>query len=221
MPLRQFRPDRDPVHHDFAITPRSAASRSLPHPTWPSANRPTLRAWKARVMCRTRRSTATARHAGPAASGCRTAAPAGSTSTWATPFNINEVRLNWETAYAVNYQIQVSYDALNWMTIEVITGNQSKGMADFSGLSGTGRYVRIHCTQTSAGSDNYSLYDFNVYGTPITDLAQNRPTYASTIESSYYAPAWPSMATARHAGPAASGCRTAIPAGSTSTWAPV
>src|SRR5208282_3483615 len=104
------------------------------------------------------------------------------------PFNISEVRLNWETAYAVNYQIQVSYDAVNWTTIQVISGNQSKGVADFSGLTGTGRYVRILCTQTSAGSDNYSLYDFNVYGTPITDLAQNRPTYASSVESSYYPP---------------------------------
>ena len=103
------------------------------------------------------------------------------------PFNISEVRLNWETAYAVNYQIQVSYNAVNWTTIEVISGNQGKGVADFSGLSGTGRYVRILCTRTSAGSDNYSLYDFNVYGTPITDLALNRPTYASSVESSSYA----------------------------------
>src|SRR5271157_2713179 len=104
------------------------------------------------------------------------------------PFNISAVQLNWQTAYAVNYQIQVSYDAVNWTTVQVISGNQSKGVADFSGLTGTGRYVRILCTQTSAGSDNYSLYDFNVYGTPVTDLAQNRPTYASSVESSYYPP---------------------------------
>src|SRR5271157_5341786 len=82
------------------------------------------------------------------------------------PFNISEVRLNWETAYAVNYQIQVSDDAVNWTTIQNVTDNQSKAVVDFSGLSGIGRYVRILCTQTSAGSDNYSLYDFNVYGTP-------------------------------------------------------
>jgi len=104
------------------------------------------------------------------------------------PFNISEVRLNWQTAYAVNYQIQVSDDADNWTTIQVISGNQSPGVADFSGLSGTGRYVRILCTQTSAGSDNYSLYDFNVYGTPVTDLALNRPAYPSSVESSYYPP---------------------------------
>jgi len=104
------------------------------------------------------------------------------------PFSISEVRLNWETAYAVNYQIQVSSDAVNWTAIQSVTGNQSKGVVDFTGLSGTGRFVRVYCTKTSAGSDNYSLYDFNVYGTPITDLAQNRPTYASTVESTYYSP---------------------------------
>jgi hypothetical protein len=82
------------------------------------------------------------------------------------PCDIDEVRLNWETAYAVNYQIQVSDDAVNWVAIEAISGNQSKGPVDFSGLSAVGRYARIYCTQTSAGSDNYSLYDFQVYGTP-------------------------------------------------------
>ncbi len=103
-------------------------------------------------------------------------------------YNISEVKLNWQTAYAVNYQIQVSDDGDHWTTIQVVTNNQSAGIVDFPGLSGTGRYVRIYCTQTSAGSDNYSLYDFNVYGTPVTDLALNRPVYASSVESSYYPP---------------------------------
>ncbi len=104
------------------------------------------------------------------------------------PYNISEVRLNWQTAYAVNYQIQVSQDGVNWTTIQVVTNNQSAGIAAFSDLSAAGRYVRIYCTQPSAGSDNYSLYDINVYGTPVTDLALNRPVYASSVESSYYAP---------------------------------
>jgi hypothetical protein len=104
------------------------------------------------------------------------------------PYNVSEVRLNWETAYAVNYQIQVSYDGVNWVAIKTVSGNQSKGPVDFSELSGAGRFVRIYCTQTSTGSDNYSLYDFQVLGTPIIDLAQGRPTYASTVESSYFTP---------------------------------
>ena len=96
-----------------------------------------------------------------------------------TPFQINEVRLNWETAYAVNYQIQVADDALNWVAIKAVSGNQAKGPVDFTGLSAIGRYVRIYCTQVSAGSDNYSLYDFQVFGTPAS-LAALQPGGALT-----------------------------------------
>jgi hypothetical protein len=102
--------------------------------------------------------------------------------------HISEVRLDWETGYAVNYQIQTSLDGINWVAIETVNGNQNAGLADFSDLSGTGRYVRIYCTQTSQGSDNYSLYGFHVFGTPISDVAQGRPVYASSVESSSYAP---------------------------------
>jgi hypothetical protein len=104
------------------------------------------------------------------------------------PYQISQVRLNWETAYAMDYQVQVSDDGVNWVAIASVEGNQSNGIASFTGLAATGRYVRIYCTRTSAGSDNYSLYDLNVYGAPVFDLAQGRPVYSSTIESSYYAP---------------------------------
>jgi hypothetical protein len=103
-------------------------------------------------------------------------------------YSISEVRLNWERAYAVDYQIQTSNDAVDWTTIQTAAGNQSAGVADFSGLSGMGRYVRILCTQTSPGSDNYSLYDFQVFGTPQPDLAYGRPATASSVESAKYAP---------------------------------
>jgi len=79
-------------------------------------------------------------------------------------YNINEVKLNWETAYAADYQIQTSNDATQWTTIKTVTGNTSVGVADHTGLSGSGRYVRIYCAATSAGSNNYSLFDLSVYG---------------------------------------------------------
>ena len=72
------------------------------------------------------------------------------------------------------FRSRSSLDGVNWVAIKTVSGNQSSGLAEFSGLSGTGRYVRIYCTQTSQGSDNYSLYDFQVYGTPVADLAQGR-----------------------------------------------
>src|SRR5262249_9032129 len=75
--------------------------------------------------------------------------------------SISRVRLNWEAAYAVDYQIQVSDDARNWTTLKAVTGNASKGVADATGLSGSGRYVRIYCTATNA-TGNYSLFEINV-----------------------------------------------------------
>ncbi|WZO98344.1 discoidin domain-containing protein [Isosphaeraceae bacterium EP7] len=78
-------------------------------------------------------------------------------------YKISEVSLIWEAAYAVNYQIQVSNDAQNWTTIRSITGNSSAGYTDQSGLSGSGRYVRIYATAPGPAS-NYSLYDLKIYG---------------------------------------------------------
>src|SRR5205807_1773587 len=55
---------------------------------------------------------------------------------------INEVKLNWEAAYATAYQIQVSNDATNWTTIYSTTTGPG-GQEDLTNLNGTGRYVRM------------------------------------------------------------------------------
>ncbi|WP_165075148.1 discoidin domain-containing protein [Paludisphaera rhizosphaerae] len=99
-------------------------------------------------------------------------------------FHVTGVRLNWETAYAVDYQIQTSDDGTNWTTIKTVSGNQSAGVVDLSNLSGDGRFIRVYATKTSAGSNNYSLYDFQVFGSRETDLAQGKTATASSSESS-------------------------------------
>jgi subtilisin family serine protease len=103
-----------------------------------------------------------------------------------SPQPIGEVKLSWETAYGVDYQIQVSNDAQSWSTIVTVTGNQTAGIHDSSGLASTARYVRVYCTRTSDLNDNYSLYDFNVYATSRPDLAQGKPASASTVEGPGY-----------------------------------
>ncbi|QEH32859.1 Thermophilic serine proteinase precursor [Aquisphaera giovannonii] len=80
-------------------------------------------------------------------------------------YHVNEVKLDWETAFAVDYQVQVSRDGTSWTTIRSVAGNDRRGPADLGGLSGSGRYVRIYGTKTN-GYDNYSLYGVSVYGTP-------------------------------------------------------
>ena len=76
--------------------------------------------------------------------------------------NVNRVKLTWENAYATSFQIQVSPDATNWTSIYT-TATGTGGTNDLTGLSGTGRYVRMYGTvrKTVYG---YSIYEFEVYG---------------------------------------------------------
>ena len=78
-------------------------------------------------------------------------------------YDVDRVTLDWEAAYAVDYQIQVSDDGSDWTTVQSVVGNTTSGVIAYSGLSARGRYVRVSCTRFNATS-NYSLYDVNVYG---------------------------------------------------------
>jgi hypothetical protein len=119
---------------------------------------------------------------------------------------LNRVVLKWEAAYAKSYQVQVSNDANTWTTIfSTTTGNGATD--DLTGLSGSGRYVRVYATVRGT-SYGYSLWEFEVYGSggptytptktntptrtptntatlpPSTNLALNRPATASSMEGS-------------------------------------
>ncbi|MEV4315212.1 discoidin domain-containing protein [Actinocrispum sp. NPDC049592] len=77
---------------------------------------------------------------------------------------ISHVKLTWEAAYGKSYTIQTSPDGTAWTTIySTATGNG--GTDDLTGLSGTGRYVRMNGTARGT-SYGYSLYEMQVYGTP-------------------------------------------------------
>lgn len=95
---------------------------------------------------------------------------------WTTPgwiyvdlgatYSINRVLLNWETAFANGYQVQVSDNASAWTTI-FTTSTGNGGIDDLTGLSGTGRYVRMYATSRGS-SYGFSLWEFEVYGTAVT-----------------------------------------------------
>ena len=75
---------------------------------------------------------------------------------------ISQVVLNWETAYATAFQIQVSANATDWTTVySTTTGTGGTQTLD---VSGTGRYVRMYGT-ARATQYGYSLWEFQVYGT--------------------------------------------------------
>ncbi|MGW4461516.1 chitosanase [Micromonospora sp. NPDC004704] len=75
---------------------------------------------------------------------------------------ITHVKLDWEAAYGSAYQIQTSADGTTWTTI-YSTSSGNGGVDDLTGLTGTGRYLRMY--GTSRGTPyGYSLWELTVYG---------------------------------------------------------
>ena len=97
-------------------------------------------------------------------------------------YNINEVILNWEAAYGKSFQIQASNDGVTWTSLYSTTTGTG-GIQDLSGLNGSGRYVRMLGTQRGT-IYGYSLYEFQVFGTP-RNLALGKPATASSTDSTF------------------------------------
>lgn len=94
--------------------------------------------------------------------------------------NINRVKINWEAAYGRDYLVQVSSNASTWTTIKTVSGNTSL-TNDWTGLSGTGRYVRMYGSARGT-SWGYSIYELEVYGTP----SSGGGGYTNKIEAEDY-----------------------------------
>lgn len=84
-------------------------------------------------------------------------------------YTISQVKVTWEDAYGKDYLVQVSDDASNWTTVRTITNN-SVLVNNHTGLSATGRYVRIY-GQARGTTYGYSIFELEVYGVPAAALA--------------------------------------------------
>lgn len=69
------------------------------------------------------------------------------------------ITLNWETAYATAFQVQVSTDAANWSTVYSTT--TGAGGVQTLDVTGTGRHVRVTGTARATGW-GYSLWELGV-----------------------------------------------------------
>jgi endoglucanase len=79
-------------------------------------------------------------------------------------YNITRVKITWEAAYGKDYQIQLSNDGSAWGTpIKSVTSNTAL-VNDHTGLTGSGRYVRINGSARGTAY-GYSIYELEVYGT--------------------------------------------------------
>jgi uncharacterized protein YjdB len=77
-------------------------------------------------------------------------------------YSIKKVVLNWESAAAMSYEIQVSNNGTSWQSIYTTTSGA--GGIEQIGVNGTGRYIRMYGTVRTTPY-GYSLYEFEVYGT--------------------------------------------------------
>jgi hypothetical protein len=76
--------------------------------------------------------------------------------------HVSRVSLYWEAAASRHYDLQLSPDGTNWTTIYTDT-NGNGGTDDITGLSGSGRFLRLfsHTRTTGYG---VSLWEMKVYG---------------------------------------------------------
>lgn len=98
-------------------------------------------------------------------------------------YNINRIRINWEAAYGKNFLVQVSNDNSNWNTVRDVQNNTSLSN-DYTGLTASGRYVRIYGTARGTAY-GYSIFDLEVYGTlagTSNNIALNKNVTVSSIE---------------------------------------
>ncbi|WP_116789228.1 galactose-binding domain-containing protein [Flavobacterium psychrotrophum] len=96
-------------------------------------------------------------------------------------YEINQIKITWETAKASAYLIQVSHDGTNWQTIKSIKNNADE-VNNHAALADIARYVRIYGTQRPT-IWGYSIKELEVYGTPVSNV--DITDLGGTITSQY------------------------------------
>ncbi len=79
---------------------------------------------------------------------------------------VHRVQLSWDASCATAYEIDTSADHTTWTRIFSTTTGKG-GVENLTGLSGSGRYVRMNGTKRcrADATHGYSLDEFQVYGT--------------------------------------------------------
>ncbi|MEV0133513.1 discoidin domain-containing protein [Dactylosporangium sp. NPDC050688] len=76
-------------------------------------------------------------------------------------WQVTQVRLLWESAYATAYRVEVSVDASTWQTVYQ-TSRGAGGVVDIAVIRTPARYVRMVGTARFADRYGYSLYELEV-----------------------------------------------------------
>lgn len=89
------------------------------------------------------------------------------------PYAIDRVVIYWEGSFAIQYQVQVSTNAIQWTSVATIT-NGNGGTDTINFTSQNARYIRMYGTQRNSISGfqyGYSIYELEVYGEVPSDDA--------------------------------------------------
>ncbi len=92
-------------------------------------------------------------------------------------FKLTGIVLFWETAYASEFNIEVSTDKIDWTTVQNTTSGNS-GEQRISVDNVDARYVRINCIKR-ATEWGFSLFEVEVFGTTETPEPPEPPTNLS------------------------------------------
>lgn len=79
-----------------------------------------------------------------------------------TTTHFSRILLEWESAHATAYELQVSSDSQTWKTIQSVAQSQG-GIEDFA-IDATGQYLRMQGIKRSSGY-GYSLFEIRTWGT--------------------------------------------------------
>jgi beta-glucosidase len=97
--------------------------------------------------------------------------------------HIEQIDIIWETAYAKEYKIQISDNAIDWITIEHITNGD--GSIDRIFTSSEGRYIRMFGIQR--GTEwGYSIFEFEIYQSRITEIKNDELENENSKFTRYY-----------------------------------
>jgi hypothetical protein len=103
------------------------------------------------------------------------------------PRELGRVRLNWETAYAREYDVQVSTDGTHWTTVRHVTAGH--GGVEEQDLGTTARWVRMFGTKRSTPY-GYSLWELEVLDPSGAVISQGKPATASSVEGTFPFALW-------------------------------
>lgn len=96
-------------------------------------------------------------------------------------YEVSSIEIQWETAAALEYEIQISDDSTNWNTIAAVNDGVDGEFRTINFTPVRTRFVRILGIQRTTGY-GYSIFEFDIYG--VGEYFWSPATFISDVSSS-------------------------------------